>query len=91
MEASTTSLKSKRDPGNLLRYIKYFKTIQNELAEKHHGKYVVICRDAVVGVFENAGIAFVEGKKKFPDERILIRECIHKEEEVPIVFRSRVR
>lgn len=77
--------------GPLLEYLSYFRTIQDELATLHHGKYVVIHRNRVLGIYDDVISAHQDAEAKIPGERFLIQECIREDEEEPIVFRSRVR
>lgn len=77
--------------GPLLEYLAYFRTIQDELATAHHGKFVVIHRNQVLGIYDDVISAHQDAEAKVPGERILIQECIRLDEEEPVVFRSRVR
>ena len=70
--------------------IAFFKNKQVDLAEKHHGKVVLIYAKKVVGVYESELEAYTDAKNKYGTGGFLIRKCLKPEEETPQVFHSRV-
>lgn len=68
----------------------YYKTHQEELANAHHGKFLLIHGEALVGVFDSEFAAYTEGKKQFQPGSFLIQQALRANEEKPQVFHSRV-
>ena len=95
--AATIRLKgaSKMTEYNRLRkQWKYFERRRNSLAEKHHGKFVIIFNEKI-HAFEDSEIAAHRRAKKDgltsrSQGQLYIRRCIYKDEEVPAVVRTRV-
>ena len=77
----------------LVRQHKYFKEHQQEFAEEHHGECVLIYKQKERGFFASyaGGMPIFEAlKRKYIEGEFLISECIHPEEETPIIFHSRL-
>ena len=68
----------------------YFRKHQGEFAKNHHGKLVLIHVETVEGFYENELEAYADAQEKFKPGEFLIRKCIRKEEEAPVIFHSRV-
>lgn len=70
--------------------IRYFKVHQPELAEEHHGKFVLIHGESLKGFFDSELKAYTTAKRSYEAGTFLIRKCLKSEEESPQVFHSRV-
>src|SRR5438552_18941402 len=68
----------------------FFKAHQEEFATAHHGKYLLIHGEVVIGAFDSELEAYTEGKKQFQPGTFLIQQALHATEEKPQVFHSRV-
>ena len=72
--------------------LNHYKKIQSDLAQNHHGEFVLIHGSEVIGFYPTAKDAYwfaVDGKKLEPG-KFLIRECLTPEEERPLTFYSRL-
>lgn len=74
----------------LQRQIEYYKEHQEEFAQNHHGEFVLLHGEKVIGFFKEATAAYARAKDLFEPETFLIRSCVYAHEERPRVFRSRV-
>lgn len=75
----------------LTRQHKYFKEYQHKFAENHHGEYVLIYKEKERGFFDSrANAYFAALRRKYVEGAFFIGECIHPEEETPIIFHSRL-
>lgn len=72
----------------LERELELFKERQEEFAENHYGKYVVIHEDNVE-FFDDEIEAYTKAKDAFGAGRFLLRRCIRQDEETIAVFHSR--
>ncbi len=70
--------------------LKKFETMRDELVQKHHGQFVVISGDQVLGFYKEIMEGYYAGKKRFGLGNFLLKRCISKEEEVELRFHSRV-
>ena len=61
----------------LSKELEYFKEHQQELVEKHEGKFLVIKDQKVQGVYDSEMEAYTEAKKKFELGSFLIQQCAH--------------
>ena len=59
-------------------------------AEKHHGEFVLIHDDRVIGFFADEFEAYREGKDRFGAGHFYLRCCLRPDEEVAPTFHSRV-
>lgn len=59
----------------LEREFKYFQDHQQELAEQHSGKYLVIKGENVIGVFEKEIDAYFQTQQEHPLGTFLIQFC----------------
>ena len=74
---------------NLETQLNYFRNHQEELVRDHHGKYVLIHDEQVVGFIDSELQAYSEAKKNYTPGSFLIRRCLKPEEETTHVFHSR--
>ena len=74
----------------LEKEFKYFKDHQEELVEKHEGKYLVIMGEEVTGVYDSEIDAYVESKKLSKPGTFLIQHCLPGESAYTQTFYSRV-
>ena len=70
--------------------IAFFKARQSELAQDHHGKFVVIIGESVTGYYDSELEAYMDARKKAGSRMFLIRKCVPPEQETRHMFRSRV-
>lgn len=68
----------------------YFLNNQQELVEKHLGKFLIIMGDKVVGVYPNHMKAYEEGVKKYGLGNFLIQHCLPGELSTSHTFHSQV-
>ena len=70
----------------------YFKEHQADLAEEHHGKFVLIHDQSTIGFYDSELDAYGVAKndKGYAAGTFLIRKCVMPEEETTQVFHSRV-
>ena len=68
----------------------FYRAHQDELVAKHHGKFLVIRGEEVVGVYDSDLQAYTEAKKRYELGSFLIQQSLTKEEEPVQVFHSRV-
>ena len=52
----------------------YYNANKEQLREKYQGKHIVIVAGQVVGVYDDAGIAYTETSKTIPPGSFMIRE-----------------
>lgn len=71
--------------------IRTFKEKQQEFAEDHYGKFVIIYDGDVIGFYDDQLTAYKYAKKEFSNEQFLLQQCVYPNEEVESVFHSRVR
>lgn len=75
----------------ITKQIEFFREQQTEFANTHHGQYVVIHRESVFGFYPTEPEAYWAALAKgLKPGRFSIHHCIHKREEKPGIFRSRV-
>ena len=68
----------------------YFRNRQEELANTHHGKFVLIYRCEVVDFFDSALEAYAEARKrKFTLGEFIIQPCVRPEDEPIAILHSR--
>lgn len=67
-----------------------FREHQEEFASAHHGEYVVIHGERVVGFYDDQLEAYQMAKAEFPAGSFLLRQCLRPDEERTVVMRSRV-
>ena len=78
-------------PSSLEPLIAYFREQQRELAESHHGEFVLIHDKKVEGYYKEALEAYDEARQRgYVPGAFLIAECLTPEEQTPIVLHSRV-
>ena len=74
-------------------FMKTFRENQEHLAEQHHGEYVLISTNGVLGTFPSRFDAYwgaIDDQKLVPGN-FLIRECLFRNEERPVLFYSNVK
>ena len=70
---------------------RYFEENRGSYALSHHGKYVLIHEFKEVDFFDSAVLAYRHAKSLgLPSGKFLIRECVRKDEELPIIIHHRV-
>ena len=74
----------------LQKELEYFKANQNELVQKHRGKFLVINGQKLQGVYDTEIEAYTEAKKKFELGTFLIQQCLPGQEGYTQTFHSRV-
>ena len=74
----------------LERPLSVFRENQDEFASKHHGQFVVIHDDGIMGFFDDELEAYHEAKIRYGLGAFLLRQCLRPEEEDEPVFHSRV-
>ena len=74
----------------LERPLSVFRENQEKFASKHHGQFVVIHDDEVIGFFDDELEAYHEAKTRYGLGAFLLRQCLRQEEEDEPVFHSRV-
>ena len=75
----------------LSEQIAYFKKHQDELASKHHGKFVLIHNQSEVGFYDSGGQAYEDAlSRQLQSGTFLIRQCLRPDEEAIAIFHSRV-
>ena len=77
-------------PAVLDTQIAYFKKRQMELAEAHHGDFVLIHDESIAGFYQSELDAYTVAKRVYDDGTFLIRQCLKPEEETTKTFHSRV-
>lgn len=76
---------------NLSNEITYFQEHQKQFAEEHHGSFVLIHQQSVLGFYPSGGDAYSEAQRRgLSSGTFLIRECVWPEEETTAIFHSRV-
>jgi hypothetical protein len=70
--------------------IAFFRKHQDELAKKHHGKFVLIHDESIDGVYDSELEAYTVAKQAYAPGTFLIRECLLPDEEMVQVFHSSV-
>ena len=70
---------------------KYFLDNQEKLAAENYAKFVVIHNGKVYDFYDDQLTAFLSAKKKFPSNSFVVAPCIPQEEEVKVIFHSRVQ
>ncbi|MCY4185977.1 MAG: hypothetical protein OXD45_11770 [Rhodobacteraceae bacterium] len=70
--------------------LKYFEKNRSDFAEKQHGRFVVIHDDKVLDFYDDITSAYKKGKENFEPGTFLIRQCLWKDEEEPVITYSRV-
>ena len=68
----------------------YYKSHQDELVAKYHGKYIVVVGDQVEGAFEDELDAYLTTKKKHEVGTFLIQHCLPGAISYTQTFHSRV-
>ena len=74
----------------LEREFQYYKDHQDDLVRQHNGKYVVIVKEEVIGVFDTELEAYTEMKKKYAVGTFLIQHCLPGKNSYTQTFHSRV-
>jgi hypothetical protein len=74
----------------LEKEFQFYQDHQQELAEKYHGKFLVIRGQEVVGVYGSELEAYSAAKKSFPIGTFLIQKCLSRQEDPTQIFHSRV-
>ena len=72
------------------RQIAYFQQHQTELAEEHHGEFVLIHDESIEGFYESELDAYTAAKRRYDAGTFLIRQCLRPEEETTQTFHSRI-
>ena len=72
------------------RLQEFFEANRKKLAAEHHGQYVVIHDNEIVGFYDDELEAYEEAKLKYGAGSFLLQHCIRLEEETKAVFHSRV-
>ncbi len=72
------------------RQIMYFQQHQAELAEEHHGEFVLIHDESIEGFYESELDAYTTAKRHYDAGTFLIRQCLKPEEETTQTFHSRI-
>lgn len=75
----------------LRKHWKVFEKNRESLAQRHHGKYVIIYNEGIYGIEDSEIAAYKralnDGLKRGD---FYLRRCIFKHEEVPAIVRARV-
>ena len=79
-----------RENKALERPLQVFRAHQDEFAIEHHGQFVVIHGDDILGFFENELEAYQVAKSQYEMGTFLLRQCLRPDEEVNPIFHSRV-
>jgi len=81
-----------RPPRNkaLRRPLEVFKANQEQFAEEHHGEFVVIHKDEVVGFYREEMEGYAVGVEKFGLGKFLLQECVRDDDRGVTRFHSRV-
>ncbi len=81
-----------RPPRNkaLRKPLEVFKANQEQFAEEHHGEFVVIHKDEVVGFYREEMEGYAVGVEKFGLGEFLLQECVRDDDRGVIRFHSRV-
>ena len=90
VESSKLGHDSRQRRSAFLRPAAMYEKNQLKWAERHHGEFVLIHDDQVVGFFADEFEAYREGKGRFGAGRFYLRCCVRPDEETAPTFHSRV-
>ncbi len=74
----------------LEKEFKYYLEHQDDLVEKHNGKFIVIKNLEVIGVFDDVAQAVEETSKNHEMGTFLVQKCSSGKEDYTQTFHSRV-
>ena len=89
-EVEESAMQSDHRNFGLERALSVFRENQDEFASNHHGQFVVIHENEVVGFFDDELEAYHEAKTRYGLGAFLLRQCLRPDEEDEPVFHSRV-